>query len=142
LPQLASLASPWPPSEEGGRGNREAGQPTQNSAEPIKCIATVEILRDTPWVKELITSGQVDKVKDGMLKGSAAIASVLIICEGDTFTLPTQISKEAAIGNPGGNCCRDDGAWKSGGFADSTFRRRTAAFQRKPACRRHESGIR
>jgi twitching motility protein PilU len=35
-----------------------------------KRVATVEILRDTPWVKELIKSGQVDKVKDGMLKGS------------------------------------------------------------------------
>jgi twitching motility protein PilU len=35
-----------------------------------KRVAAVEILRDTPWVKDLIKSGQVDKVKDGMQNGS------------------------------------------------------------------------
>ncbi len=36
-----------------------------------KRVAAVEILRDTPWVKDLIKSGQVDKVKEGMQKGSS-----------------------------------------------------------------------
>jgi len=35
-----------------------------------KRVAAVEILRDTPWVRDLIKSGQVDKVKEGMQKGS------------------------------------------------------------------------
>jgi twitching motility protein PilU len=35
-----------------------------------KRIATVEILRDTPMIKDMIKSGQVDKVKDGMKNGS------------------------------------------------------------------------
>ncbi len=36
-----------------------------------KRVAAVEILRDTPWVKDLIKSGQVDKVKEGMRTGSS-----------------------------------------------------------------------
>jgi twitching motility protein PilU len=36
-----------------------------------KRVAAVEIMRDTPWVKDLIKSGQVDKVKDGMRTGSS-----------------------------------------------------------------------
>jgi twitching motility protein PilU len=35
-----------------------------------KRVAAVEILTDTPWVKDLIKSGQVDKVKEGMQKNS------------------------------------------------------------------------
>jgi twitching motility protein PilU len=35
-----------------------------------KRVAAVEILRDTPMVKDMIKSGQVDKVKDGMKNGS------------------------------------------------------------------------
>ena len=36
-----------------------------------KRVAAVEILRDTPWVKDLIKSGQVDKVKEGMRSGGS-----------------------------------------------------------------------
>lgn len=35
-----------------------------------KRVAAVEILRDTPWVRDLIKQGEVDKVKDGMQQGS------------------------------------------------------------------------
>ncbi|HLF29499.1 MAG TPA: PilT/PilU family type 4a pilus ATPase [Xanthomonadales bacterium] len=36
-----------------------------------KRVAAVEILRDTPYVKDLIKSGQVDKVKEGIQNGSS-----------------------------------------------------------------------
>ncbi|MSQ97686.1 MAG: PilT/PilU family type 4a pilus ATPase [Xanthomonadales bacterium] len=37
-----------------------------------KRVAVVEILRDTPYVKDLIKSGQVDKVKDGIQNGTSS----------------------------------------------------------------------
>ena len=36
-----------------------------------KRVAAVEILRDTAYVKELISKGQVDNIREGMLRGSA-----------------------------------------------------------------------
>ena len=35
-----------------------------------KRVAAIEILRDTPFVKDLIKSGRVDEVKAGMINGS------------------------------------------------------------------------
>lgn len=35
-----------------------------------KRLAALEVLRDTPWVRDLIKQGEVDKVKDGMQQGS------------------------------------------------------------------------
>jgi twitching motility protein PilU len=40
-----------------------------------KRVAAVEILTDTPWVKDLVKSGQVDKVKEGMQKNSGGCQS-------------------------------------------------------------------
>lgn len=36
-----------------------------------KRVAAVEVLRDTAFVKELIKSGEVDKIREGMLRGEA-----------------------------------------------------------------------
>ncbi|MEJ8569151.1 PilT/PilU family type 4a pilus ATPase [Elongatibacter sediminis] len=62
-----------------------------------KRVAAVEILRDTPWVKDLIKSGQVDKVKDGMQKGSGGCQTF----DQDLLRLFSEglISKEEALAN-------------------------------------------
>jgi twitching motility protein PilU len=63
-----------------------------------KRVAAVEILRDTPWVKDLIKSGHVDKVKEGMQNGSSGACRTF---DQDLLRLVAEgrISSDVALAN-------------------------------------------